>query len=124
MQDPLKSLPESPTISEIMSCTIRLEAMPERNQEKQHLTRYKRSHQAVASTLDDTICLFHLISCEYMTLNETGSDIWGLLQEPLTLSEITDLLASTYDITAEECKGDVELWLDSAIGYGVIDVIS
>lgn len=94
------------------------------NQESQRLIRYKRSHHAVASTLDDSICLFHLKTCEYMTLNDTGSEIWELLKEALTLPEITHLLASVYDISADECLGDVELWLQSAISYGVIDVIS
>lgn len=93
------------------------------NQDNQCETRYKRSHQAVASTLDDSICLFHLKTCEYMSLNETGSEIWGFLQEPLTLLEITSLLSSVYDISAGECKGEVESWLQSAISHGVIDVI-
>lgn len=97
--------------------------MYEYNQDNQCLARYKRSHQAVASTLDDTICLFHLKTCEYMTLNETGSEIWDLLQEALTLPEITRLLTSAYNISADECMREVELWLQSAISYGVIDVI-
>lgn len=88
------------------------------------LPRYKRSHQAVASSLDDSVCLFHLKTCEYMALNETGSSIWEFLQEPLTLQEISTLLASEYDISADECIGEVELWIQSAISYGVIDVVS
>ena len=87
-------------------------------------TRYKQSRHAVASTLDNTICLFHLQTCEYMTLNEAGSEIWRLLQQPLTLQEITGLLISVFDISADQCMSEVELWLQSAVNYGVVDVVS
>lgn len=98
--------------------------MDQSNLDNPGVPRYKRSHQAVASSLDDAICLFHLKTCEYMALNETGSSIWEFLQEPLTLQEISSLLASEYDISADECIAEVELWIQLAIKYGVIDVIS
>lgn len=96
------------------------------NQDNQHChesARYKRSHQAVASTLDDSVCLFNLQTCEYLALNETGSAIWECLEKPLTLRDLASSLAAIYEIGENECTAEIAIWLQSAIEHGVIDVI-
>jgi len=86
--------------------------------------RYKRSHDAVASTLDDSVCLFNLKTCDYFSLNETGSAIWACIQKPATVEEIAVNIVAFYDISHEECCREIETWLEAAAAHGVIDVIS
>jgi hypothetical protein len=86
--------------------------------------RYKRSHHAVASTLDNSVCLFNLQTCDYLSLNETGSAIWECIQEPLTLEAITHHLMAVYEVNANECRSELEIWLQSAVRLGVVDVVS
>jgi len=86
--------------------------------------RYKRSHDAVASTLDESVCLFNLKTCEYFCLNETGSAIWGCIVKPATVPEIAGHIMELYDISHEECCREIEKWLESAAAHGVINVIS
>ena len=86
--------------------------------------RYKRSHDAVASTLDDSVCLFNLKTCNYFSLNETGSAIWACIQKPVTVDEIATNIIELYDISHEECCREIERWLQAAAAQGVIDVIS
>jgi hypothetical protein len=85
---------------------------------------YKRSHDAVATLLDDSVCLFNLKTCEYFSLNETGSAIWECIEKPATVAEITANIADLYVISHEECCGEIKAWLESAAAHGVIDVIS
>jgi hypothetical protein len=86
--------------------------------------RYKRSHDAVASTLDSSVCLFNLKTCDYFSLNETGSAIWGCIEKPATISEIASHITEFYEISREDCYREIEVWLESAAAHGVIDVIS
>jgi hypothetical protein len=86
--------------------------------------RYKRSHDAVASTLDDSVCLFNLKTCDYFSLNETGSAIWACIQKPVTIEEIATNIVEFYDVSHEECCIEIETWLQAAAAQGVIDVIS
>jgi hypothetical protein len=85
--------------------------------------RYKRSHDAVASTLDDSVCLFNLKTCEYFSLNETGSAIWECIEKPATVAEITANIIEFYEINHEYCCSEIIAWLESAAAHGVIDVI-
>jgi hypothetical protein len=86
--------------------------------------RYKRSHHAVASTLDDSVCLFNLETCDYFSLNDTGSAIWSCLEKPATVPEIAANIIEIYDISHEDCCKDIKAWLEAARAQGVIDVIS
>lgn len=86
--------------------------------------RYKRSHDAVSSTLDDSICLFNLKTCEYFSLNDTGSAIWGCIERPATIPEIAANIVEIYDISHEDCCNEIQAWIETAIDQGVIDVIS
>lgn len=86
--------------------------------------RYKRSHQAVASILDDAICLFNLETCEYYALNNTGSAIWELLETQMTADALSKQLLNAYDVDEASCMTEVEQWLKSAIEKGVVDVVS
>ena len=95
---------------------------PVANQTRGH--RYKRSNDAVASTLDDSVCLFNLKTCEYFSLNETGSAIWECIRRPATIAEIAVNIIELYQVSHEECCSEIKAWLDAAAAYGVIDVIS
>ena len=97
--------------------------MTQGNQHYHESTRFKRSHQAVESMLDDSVCLFNLQTCEYLALNETGSAIWECLEKPLTLTEIAINMSAVYEISEDECTEEIAIWLHSAINHGVIDVI-
>jgi hypothetical protein len=84
---------------------------------------YRRSKDVVDSKLDDSFCLFHLQSCEYFSLNETGSAIWGCLDKPVAIHTIVDRLLSSYDVDAIKLYQDLEEWLLDAAQHGLVDVI-
>jgi hypothetical protein len=43
----------------------------------------------------------------YYGLNEVGSRVWALVQEPRTILEIRDRLLDTYDVDPESCLQDL-----------------
>jgi len=86
--------------------------------------RYKRSHDTVASTLDGMVCLFNLVTCEYFSLNETGSAIWNCIEKPATIPEIASFIGEFYEISHEACCREIEAWLEAAATHGAIEVIS
>ncbi len=47
-----------------------------------------------------------------MTLNETGSFLWSLLEKGCQQTDLVDALLSEYDVTREQAIADVEEFLN------------
>ena len=47
-----------------------------------------------------------------MTLNETGSLLWTLLERGCEASDLVDALLDEYDVTREQAEADVEEFLN------------
>ena len=85
--------------------------------------RFKQHHQAVCTELDGDVALFQSNTCDYLVLNETGSDIWNALKTQPTLSELCKHLEEEYEVTSDECKSAIETWLVAALEKKVIAVV-
>ena len=86
------------------------------------INHFKQSRQAVCTELDGKVALFHIETCEYLILNETGSAIWNALESNPTLSELCTQLQDTYDVNADECMASVEAWLETGIAKQVVTI--
>lgn len=74
--------------------------------------RYKRVEgKFLVSQLADETVLMDTVSGDYMGLNPVGTTIWGLLQEPHTISSLVLELLSRYEVTEEQCRQEVEPFL-------------
>ena len=51
--------------------------------------------------------LLHLNTHTYFSLNETGSRIWSLMGDGLTLGEIGQTIEATYDVSADRAQSCV-----------------
>ena len=86
------------------------------------INHFKQSRQAVFTELDGKVALFHIETCEYLILNETGSVIWNALESNPTLSELCTQLQDIYDVNSEECLASVEAWLETGIAKEVVTI--
>lgn len=51
--------------------------------------------------------LLHLRTQTYYSLNETGSHIWQLISDGLTLGEVSRALGDQFDVTPERAESSV-----------------
>ena len=58
----------------------------------------------------------------YGLSNDVGIRIWQLIQQPIEISRICDLLLSEYDVEPERCKGDVITLLQVLIGHHLVEI--
>jgi hypothetical protein len=54
------------------------------------------------------------------TLNELGSRIWQLLDEPATVKQIAAVISAEYEVTQAEAERDVAELLDSMAAAGLV----
>lgn len=81
---------------------------------------YQRNPEISGAELDGEICAFIPSNAEYITLNETASQIWKLTENPLNIKQIVSQLSNLYEISEEKCKGEVIEFLDYGIKVGLI----
>lgn len=72
--------------------------------------------------VDGRAVLIHTETLYYYSLNRTGTVIWsGLLEQPMTESEITNAVANHFGQTPGQVSADVNAFLEQMIAEGLIE---
>ena len=58
----------------------------------------------------------------YYGLDEVGSRIWMLLQTPIQVAGICDVIAGEYDVDADRCRADVFRLLHELMRRGLVEI--
>jgi hypothetical protein len=65
-----------------------------------------------------------LAKSRYYSLNETGSRIWGLLQQPIIAAAIADVVSAEQEAPRERIEADLMALLAQLLDEGLIEVAS
>ena len=76
----------------------------------------------VSSDLGQEAVILDLKSGVYYGLNDVGTRIWNLIQEPKTLSKIRDLILEEYEVEPECCEQELLALLHELLDAGLIEV--
>ena len=66
------------------------------------------------------MCLFNPESAEYLNLNETGSCIWTLLENPAALEDLVACLQERYAVDEATCHLEAECFVEQALQKGIL----
>jgi len=66
-------------------------------------TRVARSEEVLTSEVDGEVVMMSIEQGIYSGLDGIGSEIWGLLDSPLTVLEICDELMARYNVERDVC---------------------
>jgi hypothetical protein len=76
----------------------------------------------LSSELGSEHVMLNLRDGTYYGLEAVGSDIWKLLQQPITVAEICRALLDTYDVEPERCREDVAKLVGELVERGLVEV--
>lgn len=76
----------------------------------------------VSSDLGDEVAILDLRGGMYYGLESVGSRIWKLIEEPRTVRDIRDIVASEYEVELESCERDVITFLQRLTDEGLVEV--
>lgn len=82
------------------------------------------SRDQVGSDLAGETVLLSMKTARYYGLADVGARIWSLLQNPVSVSEISDVIAREYEVSREQCEADVMRFLEELVAHGLIEVRS
>ncbi len=66
--------------------------------------------------------LLNLETGVYYGLNEVGSFLWNLAQEPVSLGSLRDMVMDEYDVDSERCERDLLNLMSELIGKGLVEI--
>ncbi len=58
----------------------------------------------------------------YYELNEVGTCIWRLIQQPCSVQSVVDTLLAEYDVPARQCLADVLALAEAMVKRGLVDI--
>lgn len=58
----------------------------------------------------------------YFSLNTLGTDIWELLEQPISKQEIIDVIRGNYDVDEEQARQDVTEFLEALESRKLISI--
>jgi hypothetical protein len=78
--------------------------------------------EQVASDLGGETAILNLKNGVYYGLDEVGSRIWELIQEPIRVSQVQAALLAEYEVEAGQCEQDLLALLEKLAAETLVDV--
>lgn len=80
-------------------------------------------HQVSCRVGEDVVVL-GLMENAYFGLKGTGTFLWELIQDPITVREMRDRVLKDYDVSIEEAEADLQEFLNELAEAKLIEVRS
>ena len=81
---------------------------------------YQRNNETISGRLEDELVMMDIQKGKYFSLNPLATFIWDLLEKPLTFDKLCSLLMEEYEVSEEQCRADVRVYLDEMEKLGMI----
>jgi hypothetical protein len=76
----------------------------------------------LATDLGNETVLFNTKNEKYYGLNDVGTRVWALIQEPKTVGEIVKIVAGEYDVEPEQFERDLTKLLQDLQSANLIEI--
>jgi len=78
--------------------------------------------EIVASDIDGETVMMSIQNGEYYGLDDIGSRIWELIEKPVKVSDLIDILLERFDVDRETCERDVLKFLNELNEDKILEV--
>lgn len=83
-------------------------------------TILKRKSGLMTANMNGSAVMMDISTGKYYNLGETGGRIWDLLEQPTTLSDLIQALTAEYAVSAEQCKADIQPFLQQLVDRSLL----
>lgn len=76
----------------------------------------------LATDLGNETVIFNTLNEKYYGLNDVGTRVWSLIQEPRTIDEIVGIVAKEYEVEPEQFERDLTKLLQDLQSANLIEI--
>jgi hypothetical protein len=84
---------------------------------------YQRAATALWSPVGEGVLVMDVEIGKYFSMNETASEIWRMLERPITLGKMVEQLRARFDIDADACCAKVTCFVDGLVDRRIVTVL-
>ena len=81
-----------------------------------------RSSELVSSDIDGEVVMMSIENGKYYGLDQVGSRIWEVLENPLPVSDLIDQLLVEFEVERETCEKDVMYFLQKLDDDNMLEI--
>lgn len=70
-----------------------------------------RSPDQVSGDLEGKVVLLSIQNGEYYNMNEVGSRIWALIEQPIAVAALIERLVEEFEVSREQCEREALAYL-------------
>ena len=74
--------------------------------------------------MDGEVVMMDIEQGRYFGLNQTGTQIWALLAEPVVISDLCDQLTAKFNVPPKQCEQEVVAFLENLLTRGLLQVVT
>ena len=86
-------------------------------------TTIAQTKELVSSDLDGETVLLSIETGKYYNMDPIGSRIWELIEEPLSVSTLCDILLNEFEVERKQCEQEVLSFLNQLAGDHLVQVL-
>jgi hypothetical protein len=80
------------------------------------------NEDTLSSAVGDETVILHFSAGTYFGLDDVGTRVWQLIEQPRTVGELLDVLLAEYDVEPDPCRVAVSRLLEELTENGLITV--
>ncbi len=81
-----------------------------------------RAKTNVSTELDGETVILDISSGIYSGLDPIGTEIWNILQQPMSFALLREQIIKNYDVSKEQCTQDLMVFLQKLLDNNLIAV--
>jgi hypothetical protein len=82
----------------------------------------RQSEEQVAAEVDGEVVMMSIEQGNYYGIDEVGSRVWALIEQPTAVGAICDALEAEFDVERATCEADVLKFIEELAEQGLIRV--
>jgi hypothetical protein len=81
---------------------------------------YIQNKETIFGRLDNELVMMDIQKGKYFSLNPVATYIWDLLEKPLSLEALCNLVMEEYEVGADQCRTEVQEHLNEMEQLGMV----
>ena len=82
----------------------------------------KRTTNQVCCDMGGESIILNLKSGIYFSVDEIGARIWALIEQPMSIAAIRDVVVAEYDVEPGACERDLQTFIEGMDAAGLIEL--
>ena len=83
---------------------------------------HRNDPKFLASPLGEEVVMMNTDNGDYLGVNNVGTEIWNIIEEPISIADLTQRLLAIYDVTEDQLNADLDPFLKQMINHDMIIV--